>query len=214
MPLSHLRFYEANKKISTQNRDVSYERTSSDGLKFYRRAHWLNDSLMNLASELPDPEAAIFIRAQDAGRFRLRHVRLGSILAHNGLAVAPSSDEDLRRGTRSFLIQRSVALRFNYYDAFVRRHGAEARPTRLLIRSTARKDIRHSGILCNESRAPGRCKTESHLVHRIPLLGSRGEGDVGIVRCLYPELDLPSRHGVEVVLQFVLGVKRWKRRIA
>lgn len=58
---------------------------------------------MNLAIKLlPDPEAAIFIRAQNAGRFRLRHFRLGSILAQDGLAVAPSSDEDLKRGTQSF----------------------------------------------------------------------------------------------------------------
>lgn len=69
------------------------------GRTFYR----LNDSLTNLANKpLPDPEAAKFVRAQDAGRFRLRHVRPASILAHDGLAVAPSSDEDLGRGTRSF----------------------------------------------------------------------------------------------------------------
>lgn len=44
-------------------------------------------------------------------------------------------------------------------------------------------------------------------------MGSRGEGDMGIVRRFYPELDLSSRHGIEVVLQFVFSVKRWKRRI-
>lgn len=93
----------------------------------------------------------------------------------------------------------------------MRRHEAEAHQvvqTGLQIGSVARKDIRrYSDILYNKSRAPARCEAKSHLVHRISLLGSRGESDVGIVRRFYPELNLPGRHGIEVVLQFVLGVK-------
>lgn len=53
-------------------------------------------------------------------------------------------------------------------------------------------------------------KTKSHLVHRISLLGPRGKSDVSIVGRLHPELYLPSRHGIEMVLQFVFGGKRWK----
>lgn len=70
----------------------------------------------------------------------------------------------------------------------------------------ARKISIDSQILCIKIKG----KAKSHLVHRISLLGSRSESDVSIVGRLYPELDLPGRHGIEMVLQLVLGGKRCK----
>lgn len=48
----------------------------------------------------------------------------------------------------------------------------------------------------------------SHLVHWFPFLRSGGKGDVSIICCFHSELDLPGRHGIEMVFQFVLGGKR------
>jgi len=170
---------------------------------------------MNLVSKrLPDPEAAIFIRAQDAGRFRFRYVRLGSILAYDGLAVAPTSDEDLRREAQSLnsmlrcITDLIITILRQFYGR--RRHTVEDHTSQTPIGSAARKRIsattRASCII--KIAHAGRCETKSHLVHRIPLLRSRGKCDVSIIRRFYPELNLSSRHGVEMVFQFVLGVKR------
>jgi len=50
-------------------------------------------------------------------------------------------------------------------------------------------------------------KTDSHLVHGVSLVGSRGQGDVGIIGGSHPKLYLPGSHGIEVILQLVLGGK-------
>lgn len=44
---------------------------------------------------LPDPKTAIIVSGEDARRFYLQQIRLGSIFAQDRLAVAPSSDKNL-----------------------------------------------------------------------------------------------------------------------
>lgn len=43
----------------------------------------------------------------------------------------------------------------------------------------------------------------ANLIHRFILLGTSGKGDVSIVGCFYPKLNLSTGHRIEVIFQFV-----------
>lgn len=55
-----------------------------------------------MSVQLPDPKTAILVAVENVRCFYLRHLRLGSIPAYDGLAVAPSSDKNLKRECESF----------------------------------------------------------------------------------------------------------------
>lgn len=49
-------------------------------------------------TDLPDPEATEFSSIEDVGSVGLGDVGLGTVLADDGLGVAPPADEDLVHG--------------------------------------------------------------------------------------------------------------------